>query len=94
MKKRGGEEWICPEHGPTCTPGIYDARGGQFGRDEGWKKEQEVRQEARRGRQEEREKRARKKAQRAADKAEGNDASDAQGVVLIAAERTHLTLTE
>jgi hypothetical protein len=93
MKKRGGEEWIYPEHGPTCSPEICEARG-QLERDERWKKEQEASQEARRKRQEEREKRARKNVQRAADKAGGNDASDAQGVMLIAAERTHLTLTE
>ena len=93
VRKRGGEEWIYPEHGSTCTPGICEARE-QFERDECWKKEQEARQEARRKRREEREREARDEAQRAADKAGGNDASDAQGVMLIVSERTHLTLTE
>lgn len=23
---KGGEKWICPEHGPTCNPGICKAR--------------------------------------------------------------------
>ena len=27
VRKRGEEEWICPEHGPTCTPSICEARG-------------------------------------------------------------------
>jgi len=78
VRKRGGEEWIYPEHGPTCTPGICEARE-QLERDECWKKEQEARQEARRKLREEREKEARKEAQRAADKAGGNDTSDVQG---------------
>ena len=59
VKKRGEEEWICPEHGSTCAPGICEARG-LVERDERWKKEREVRQEARRKRQEEREKRMQK----------------------------------
>jgi len=44
-----------------------------------------VRQEARRKRHEEREKRA----QRATGAAEGDDAPDTQGVILIATERTN-----
>jgi hypothetical protein len=81
VKKRGEEEWICPEHGPTCTPGIFEAHG-RVECDERRKKEQEPRPEPRRKRQEEREKRA----QRATDAAGGDDASDTQGVILIAAE--------
>jgi hypothetical protein len=76
VKKRGEEAWICPEHGPTCTPSICEARG-RVERDERRKTEQE----ARRKWQEEREKRA----QGATGAAGGDDAPDTQGVKLIAA---------
>ncbi len=62
-------------------PGICEARG-RVEHNERRKKEQEARQEARRKRQEEREKRA----QGATGVAGGDDASDTQGVILIAAE--------
>jgi hypothetical protein len=80
VKKIGEEEWICSEHGPTCTPSICEARG-RVERDEHRKKEQEARQEARRkGRERER------RAQGATGAAGGDDAPDTQGVILIAAE--------
>jgi len=78
----GYPEWICSKHGLTCTLGICKARG-LVECDEHWKKEQEARQEARRKQYEEWEKRALKGA------AEGDDASDTQGVILIVAERTN-----
>jgi hypothetical protein len=81
VKKRGEEEWICPERGPTCTPSICEACR-RVERDERRKKEQEARQEARRKQQEEREKRA----QGATGAAGGDDAPDTRGVILIAAE--------
>jgi len=81
VKKIGEEEWICPELGPTCTPGICEARR-LVERDERWKKEQEARQEAKRKRQEEKEERA----PGATGAGGGDDAPNTQGVILIAAE--------
>ena len=63
-------------------PGICEARG-LVECDEHWNKEQEVRQEERRKRYEEWEKRA------LTGVAEGDDASDTRGVILIVAERTN-----
>lgn len=95
-KKRGEEVWICPEHGPTCTPGICMARGRVESADR-WRKEQEARQKAGRERQEEKERRrARKGAQETSDESESgeDDTPYDQGVILIATERTNdLTLT-
>lgn len=63
---KGGEEWICPEHGASCNPGICKARASleAMRRKE---KERDERLEARRKLEEKRrkrdEKRARKQAQ-------------------------------
>jgi hypothetical protein len=70
---KGGEKWICPEHGPTCSPGICKARGHlEYMRRED--KVHEERQEATRKRREkwkkEAERRERKKAE-----AEGREVS-------------------
>lgn len=48
---KGGEKWICPEHGSTCSPGICKARAyvEHMRRKE---KERDERQEAKRKRQE------------------------------------------
>lgn len=48
---KGGEEWICPEHGSTCSPGICKARAyvEHMRRKE---KERDERQEAKKKRQE------------------------------------------
>jgi hypothetical protein len=63
---KGGERWICPEHGPTCNPGICKERArveAERRRD----KEHEERLEAKRKREEKwkktAEKKERKKAQ-------------------------------
>jgi len=93
VKKRGDEEWICPVHGPTCTPRICKELG-RLESAERWKKEREERQEKRRKWQEKKERRAQRRAQKAADVVEGDNVSCDQGVILfLAAEQTPLTLT-
>jgi len=90
-KKRGEEVWICPEHGPTCTPGICMARGHVESEDR-WRKEKEARQKARTKRQEEKERRrARRRAQETSDDSESgeDDTPYDQGMILIATERTN-----
>jgi hypothetical protein len=47
VKKRRGDEWICPQHGPMCSPGICTVRAG-VERDERWQKEREERAENKR----------------------------------------------
>jgi len=73
----GYPEWICPEHGLTCTRGICKARG-LVECDEHWKKEQEARR-----------KRYEWEKRPLTGAAEGDDASDTRGVILIVAERTN-----
>lgn len=85
VKKRGDEEWICPVHGPTCTPKICKALG-RVEIDERRKKEQEERDEKRKIRREKNERKAQRKALKAADVVEG-DVSRDQGVILVAAVR-------
>jgi hypothetical protein len=85
VKKRGDEEWICPVHGPTCTPKICKALG-RVESDERRKKEQEGRDEKRKIRREKNERKAQRKAQKAADVVEG-DVSRDQGVIPVAAVR-------
>jgi hypothetical protein len=60
VKKRGDDEWICPQHGPMCNPGICKALA-RVERDERWRKEREEREEATRKRKEAREMRARRR---------------------------------
>jgi len=92
VKKRGGEEWICPEHGPICIPRICKAVG-QVEHDERRKKEQEERDEKKKKWREKMERRAQRKAQQAADMVEGDDISRDQGVISIpGAKPTPLTL--
>jgi hypothetical protein len=57
---KGGEEWICPEHGSTCNPGICKAcaRVEAMRR---WAKEHEKREEAKAKRKEKAEKAREKK---------------------------------
>jgi len=78
VKKRGGEEWICPDHGPICIPRICKAVG-RVEHDERWKKGQEERDEKKKKWKEKMERRAQRKAQQAADVAEGDDVSRDQG---------------
>ena len=85
VKKRGDEEWICPVHGPTCTPKICKALG-RVEIDERRKKEQEERDEKRKIRREKNERKAQRKPQKAADVVEG-DVSRDQGVILVATVR-------
>ena len=47
VKKRGGDDWICPKHGPMCIPGICTVRA-RVDRDERWQKEREERAENKR----------------------------------------------
>jgi hypothetical protein len=86
VKKRGDEEWICPVHGPTCTPKICKALG-RVESDERRKKEQEERDEKRKIWREKKESKAQRKAQKAADVVEVDDVSRDQGVILVAAVR-------
>jgi len=82
VKKRGDEEWICPDHGPICIPRICKVLG-QVERDERRKEEQDERQEKRKKWQEKMERRAQRKAQKAADVVEGDDVSRDQGMIPI-----------
>ena len=93
---RGGEKWICPYHGPTCRPGICEARADV----EGERRREKVRnerEEARRKGKEMREKRkkaadrkARKLAQ--AQDREVSSGSELSGALLMGIERKELTL--
>jgi hypothetical protein len=87
VRNRHDGIWICPMHGPTCSPKICK-EFGLLERNERWKKEQEERDERRRKRQEKKERRAQRKAQ------EGDNGSSDEGVILFpAAEQIPLTLT-
>jgi hypothetical protein len=69
---KGGERWECPEHGPTCNPGICKERArveAERRRD----KEHEERLEAKRKREEKWKKAAEKKKRKA--QAEGREVS-------------------
>jgi hypothetical protein len=70
---KGGEEWICPQHGSTCNPGICKARA-RVEAMRRWAKEHEERQEAKRKRQEKWRKAAEKKERKLAE-AEGREVS-------------------
>jgi hypothetical protein len=67
---KGGEEWICPEHGPTCNPGICKARA-RLEAQRRREKEIEERDEAKRKRRERRERREMKERKKA--QAEGRE---------------------
>ncbi|KAF8504914.1 hypothetical protein F5888DRAFT_1659848 [Russula emetica] len=71
VKKRRGEEWICPKHGPMCIPGICTVRAG-VDRDERWQKEREERAENKRKWKERKEKKERKREMELA-RAEGGE---------------------
>ncbi len=47
VKKRRGDDWICPKHGPMCIPGICTVRE-RVDRDERWQEEREERAENKR----------------------------------------------
>ena len=70
---KGGEEWICPEHGSICKPGICKARA-RFEAERRREKERDERLEAKRRRQEKWKKAAEKKARKIA-QAEGREVS-------------------
>lgn len=71
---KGGEVWICPQHGSTCSPGICKARA-RVEAMRRWAKEHEEREEAKRQRQEKSRKAAEKKARKNA-QAEGREVSN------------------
>jgi hypothetical protein len=70
---KGGEAWICPAHGSTCSPGICKARAREEAMRR-WEKEHEERLEAKRKR-EERWKKAAEKKERKQAQAEGREVS-------------------
>jgi hypothetical protein len=71
VKKRRGDEWICPKHGPMCIPGICTVRA-RVVREERWQKEREERAENRRKWIERKERKARKREMKLA-RAEGRE---------------------
>ena len=66
-----GEEWICPKHGPMCSPGICEARE-RVDRDERWQKEHEERVKNKREWMEKKERKARMREMELA-RAEGRE---------------------
>lgn len=70
---KGGEKWICPEHGPTCNPGVCTARA-RVEAERRRAKEHEERLEAKRKR-EEKWKKAAEKSERKLAQAEGREVS-------------------
>jgi hypothetical protein len=60
VKKRRGDEWICPKHGPMCIPGICAVRA-RVVCEERWQKEREERAENKRKWIEWKERKARKR---------------------------------
>ena len=66
---KAGEKWTCPQHGPTCNPGICKARA-RLESDRRKQKEHEEREEAKRIRMEKRKKREEKEKR---DGGEGRD---------------------
>lgn len=71
VKQRRGDEWICPEHGPMCPPGICTVRA-RVDRDERWQKEREERAENKRKWKERKERKARRREMEVA-RAEGRE---------------------
>jgi hypothetical protein len=70
---KGGEKWICPEHGPTCNPGICKTRA-RVEAERRREKERDERLEAKRKREEKWKKSAEKKERKKA-QAEGREVS-------------------
>jgi hypothetical protein len=70
---KGGEKWICPEHGPTCNPGVCKARG-RVEAERRWAKEHEERLEEK-SKREEKWKKAAEKRERKLAQAEGREVS-------------------
>lgn len=70
---KGGEKWICPEHGPTCNPGICKARA-RLEAQRRIQKEIEEREEAKRKGLEKKRRAAEKRARKLAEE-EGREVS-------------------
>ncbi len=70
---KGGEEWMCPEHGATCNPGICKVRGDVESRRRREKEHEERLEAIKKGK--ERRRRAEEKRERKLDREEGREVS-------------------
>ena len=69
--RKGGEVWKCPQHGPTCNPGICKERA-RVERDRRWEEERMKREDDKKKRQEKRERETQRKERKLA-RAEGRE---------------------